>query len=119
MKRYKISGVICAIVGLVSGASAQDTQTAANVMCKESTASKVIHITVCSGAPSNDDLALYAREICDGNLACGVWFWAKAEDAPEVAPENHDGLTAEQVQSALGVYAAEQDTLIRISREPN
>lgn len=84
--------------------------------CSQQTANDVIHIMVCTAELTDQDLATAGRAACDGKAKCGVWFWTSAEDAPTVAPLDHDGLTAEQVQSALGVYDATSDTVIRIER---
>jgi hypothetical protein len=86
-------------------------------LCEEQAASAVIHIAICSEAAGDEVLAEEGRRICGEDLPCGTWFWLSAGDAPSDAPENHDGLTPDQVRSAMGVYVADDDMLVRITRE--
>lgn len=97
---------------LATHASSQD-----EASCTERDASAVIHVMICPETLSDEALAAEGKRICKDLLTCGVWFWTRNEDAPAIAPDNHDGLTAEEVQSSVGVYSAEQGLLIRIDRE--
>lgn len=107
---------VAAALVCAGAAAAQDRAQPAD-LCVEKAASAAIHVMVCRSVPDDETLAALGRAVCDGDLACGVWFWADAAAAPDTAPDNHDGLTDAQVRSALGVYAAEQDMLIRIGRD--
>lgn len=89
--------------------------TGAADVCSEHAASGVIHIAICGEDADDAVLVAEGQRFCGTKLPCGVWFWIDVADAPSVAPENHDGLTQSQVTSAIGVYVAEQEMLIRIA----
>lgn len=110
--RSMLAATLLATLGPVP-VSAQDAET----LCEERGASAVIHLALCREAASDEALIAEGQRICGDDLPCGVWFWLDAADIPAEAPENHDGLTQAQVTSAMGVFAAEQETFIRIERE--
>jgi hypothetical protein len=87
--------------------------------CEVQSANGIIRVAVCGGDMTDEGLAEEGRRICGEDRPCGAWFWRDEADAPEEAPETHDGLAPEQVRSAMGVFVAEQDMVIRITRQDN
>ena len=84
--------------------------------CETTARSAVIQVLVCDASGTDAELRDIGLAACGAVLPCGAWFWTHAEDAPEVAPENHDGLTQAQVTSSLGVFVAERDIVVRIDQ---
>ena len=60
-------------------------------------------------------LAEAGKAACGETKPCGAWFWTDAANAPETAPDNHDGLNQAQVTSSLGVWVNEDQQLISIT----
>lgn len=89
------------------------TSTAA---CNLVSQSAMIRLMQCAGAPDDQTLADAGLRACDGQVACGVWFWPEGVDVPAVAPDNHDGLAPDQIASALGVWDNTSANLIRITQ---
>lgn len=85
-------------------------------ICTERNASEFIHLAICGEILPDEVLAAEGKRICGEKLPCGVWFWTSDSDAPEIAPDNHDGLTPDEVASAQGVWVAEQGIFVRIER---
>ena len=84
--------------------------------CETRSSSGIIRILLCGEGVDAEELAEAGRAACDGALPCGAWFYTSADKLPAEAPENHDGLPPEQVRTARGVYVAESDLLIEISK---
>ncbi|MEQ3711197.1 MAG: hypothetical protein ABNH38_20870 [Tateyamaria sp.] len=83
-------------------------------ICAERSASEFIHVAVCDERLPDEVLAAEGQRICGEKLPCGVWFWQVASDAPDVAPDNHDGLTQAELASSQGVWVGERSIFIRI-----
>lgn len=85
--------------------------------CSLQAESKMIRIVICGDLTLDNDLLIAAgRAACHGTLPCGAWIWTAIEAAPSVAPENHDGLTQEQIVSSKGVWVAEKEAFISIGQ---
>lgn len=85
-------------------------------LCEQKTASTIISIVICPEGLTLEQLAGAGKAFCDGRMPCGAWIWSDPASAPEEAPENHDGLTKEEVTSAVGVWVAEQSQFISIEK---
>ncbi len=86
----------------------------ADPVCELRSANGFVRVAICAEALDDEALAAEGRRICGDDRPCGSWFWLSEEDAPEEAPARHDELTPEQVRSAMGIYVADQDSLVRI-----
>ena len=84
--------------------------------CEQAAASQIISIVVCPKGLTAEQMAEAGKKICGERLPCGARSWSDPGAAPEVAPENHDGLTQAQVTSAMGVWVAEQEQFISIEK---
>lgn len=113
----------CAVVGLsLCGSGAPMAQSADEdvpempAYCTVQDASEFIRIAVCED-PSygEEEFVAAGRAACGERLPCGTWIWRDAENAPEKAPDNHDGLTQAQITSAQAVWVAEKGSLISIA----
>lgn len=111
-KRNIIHG--CAGVLLLGFAQTANADEVIDHQCTQSSSTDVISIVICPEDVSMEEMVAAGRSFCDGRLPCGAWVWSDASMAPEEAPENHDGLTQEQVTSSKGVWVAEQEQFISI-----
>ncbi|MEO3413664.1 hypothetical protein AAFO92_03280 [Roseovarius sp. CAU 1744] len=85
--------------------------------CSVTDASEFIRAVVCDDpAYGQEEFIAAGRAACGEALPCGAWIWRDAADAPEEAPDNHDGLTQDEVTSASGVWVAEQKNFISIEK---
>lgn len=98
---------------LATSTAAQDTGA---TQCTQSAASDIISVVICPAGLDDVELAEAGKTFCAERLPCGAWIWTNAADAPETAPENHDGLTQAQVTSSVGVWVAEQEQFISIEK---
>ena len=97
------------MVVVATMSAAQDAE-----LCEERDSSEFISVALCPEGISQEDLGKSGKEICGERLPCGVWFWTDPNDMPAKAPDNHDGLTQEQITSAIAVWVGEKDMLISI-----
>lgn len=112
------------VVGGLAGASAQSAYADTHgdtvelpFECEVTGSSAVIHLAYCPNMMEDADLRDVAQLVCGDNPACGVWIWSDRAQMPARAPENHDGLTQEQITSAVAVWDNDGAQLIRIDRE--
>lgn len=85
--------------------------------CSLQAKSEMIRIVICGDLRLDNALLVAAgRAACHGTLPCGAWIWTTIETAPSEAPENHDGLTQEQIVSSKGVWVAEKEAFISIGQ---
>lgn len=110
----KLGLVSAALTCAVTAAMAQDEPTGEN-LCEARDSSAVISVALCPEGLTKEDLSAAGTAICDKRLPCGVWFWTDEANMPSEAPDNHDGLTQEQITSALAVWVAEKNSLISIA----
>lgn len=88
--------------------------------CELLDSNNFVRTVVCTDADySHQDLMTAGRAACEDALPCGAWIWRDAANAPEAAPEAHDGLSQEQVTSAAGIWVAEQGNFIVIEQVQN
>lgn len=85
--------------------------------CRVTSESNWIRLIYCPEGLEDAVYAMAGRAACGNKIACGAWIWTDVSDMPEAAPENHDGLNEAQVTSAVGVWDAENEQLIRITRD--
>ena len=110
MSNIRNLAVVSALaVAAATSASAQDEN-----QCEAQDSSDIISIALCPEGLSQEELGQAGAEICGDRLPCGVWFWTDPADIPAEAPDNHDGLTKEQITSAHAVYVGEDKMLINI-----
>lgn len=83
--------------------------------CKVISESNWIRLIHCPEGLEDAEYAMAGRAACGDKVACGAWIWTRLSDIPVTAPENHDGLTQAQVTSAVGVWDAQNEQLIRIT----
>lgn len=83
--------------------------------CEIVDSSRLIRIVHCP-IPTTDEAALaqVGRAACSDTEICGTWIWKQRDDMPQKAPENHDGLTQDEVTSATAVWSQETEQLITI-----
>ena len=103
-----------AALWLASPVAAQDGSAESMIACEEKASSQYISIALCPEDVTGVQLGASGAIICGQRLPCGVWFWTDATDMPEEAPDNHNGLTQDQITSALAVWVQEQGLLITI-----
>lgn len=70
----------------------------------------------------DDDKGLIALkkagvDACFGKAPCIAWIWDDAANAPEKAPPLSDGLTPEQVQSAVAIWVNDAGQMMTISKQ--
>lgn len=111
----KATASAATFIVLATCAAAEDTKTeiADCVPLDETTP---IKIALCQGEFTLETLARAARNICEGERPCGVWMWDNQANMPEKAPENHDLLTPEQIQSALAVWDHQSGQMVAIRK---
>ena len=126
-----LAAVSALIMGAATAVAAQETTTTeaaseaagetaqAVSLCEKKDGNKVIAIALCPTGLSHAELIDEGTAICYGRVPCGVWFWTDEANMPETAPQNHDGLTKEQITSALAVWVAEKGSLIEIGSLKN
>ena len=85
--------------------------------CNTLDSTKWIRVVLCPPGLELDALQQAGDRACDGQVPCGAWIWDDIANAPERAPENHDGLSKAEVTSAKGVWVAEDKTFIQIDKE--
>ncbi|WP_299847930.1 hypothetical protein [uncultured Roseovarius sp.] len=103
-----------AAVSVLAMAAATTVAAQEEGLCEVRDSSDIISVALCPEGLSQEDLGKAGAEICGERLPCGVWFWTNPDDAPAEAPDNHDGLTKEQVTTATAVYVGEDKMLINI-----
>lgn len=104
------AGICVAAAFWFQGAQASDLPEG----CRVLDASDVIRVMVCTNPMEQAALVEAGKAACGEHLPCGVWIWSDERDAPQTAPENHDGLTQEQITTAQGVWVAEQEMFVGI-----
>ncbi|MEM6579179.1 MAG: hypothetical protein AAF678_11860 [Pseudomonadota bacterium] len=74
-----------------------------------------VRLVVCTDENATQETYVSAgKAACDLDLPCGAWIWTDATLPPAQAPDNHDGLTREQITSSKGIWVAERDAFIAI-----
>ncbi len=56
---------------------------------------------------------------CGDRLPCGAWIWEDESAMPAEAPDSHDKLEPEQVQSAVAIWVSEQEQLLTLRKDNN
>ena len=115
MKRFLLSAV--AAMWAMPGAAQTTDIPAMPEACTITSSSQFIRLVHCSQDLSNETYADAGKAACAKQMPCGTWIWRNREDMPEEAPSNHDGLTQAQVTSAVGVWVAEDQSLVLISKQ--
>lgn len=105
------AALVLASTAMAGAQSAED--------CTVRDSSEWISVVICPAGLTLEQLREAGTAACGDRLPCGAWIWADADAAPEAAPENHDGLTQDQVAAASGVWVAEDQTLIQIEKVQN
>lgn len=110
MKYVRIPvAVSMVLMATVTVAMAQETG-----LCEAQDSSTFISVALCPEGISQEGMGKSGMEICGERLPCGVWFWTDQDKMPDKAPVNHDGLTQEQITSAIAVWVGEENVLISI-----
>ena len=103
----------CLAASVAAGAAFADD---AAGQCKVADRSEIIAILICDAGLSEAALSAAGKTACEGHRPCGVWFYDDAAAMPKKAPQNHDGLTQDQVTRALAVWDNDREVLVSISR---
>ncbi len=82
--------------------------------CTEQSATTIISVVLCPAGLETEDFAEVGKAICGTALPCGVWMWEDEARMPEAAPENHDGLTQDNIAGSSGVWVAEDNIFISL-----
>ncbi len=84
--------------------------------CEVIDSSVIIHVVFCDGSFSSAELAHVGQAACKEALPCGTWIYLDRTNMPNTAPENHNGLSPDQVVAATAVWVAEDKNLIEITK---
>ncbi len=118
--KFTPSITLAAFIGILPAAEAQDADAEIPEMpkyCELRTESEIVRVVVCTNQEMDEaSLAEAGRAACNDKLPCGAWIWTDPEAAPATAPENHDGLTQDQITFSKGVWVAEKKTFISIDK---
>ena len=75
-----------------------------------------VMIVVCPPGLEQEDWHTVGTETCGSLELCNVWIWDDAAKAPEMAPDNDDGLTKSQVSSAVAVWVNDVSQMLLLRK---
>lgn len=94
-------------------AVAQDSQ------CEARGTNGMVTLVLCPPGLDQDAWKTAGTEACGTRMPCGAWIWDDSANVPDAAPDSHDKLSREAVQTAKAIWVNETQSLMVIEKESN
>jgi hypothetical protein len=91
-------------------------QNASIRLCEEKGTNGMVTLLLCPQGMELETMMAEGRAACGDRKPCGAWIWVDPENIPEVAPDSHDKLPKESVQSAVAIWVNEDQRLITLEK---
>lgn len=97
------------------GTSAEDAAKAAEVCTSTHTGGQLAAV-LCEPGLDQAIWAAAGHAACTGHALCAAWIYDEASKMPDPMPDRFEGLSQENVTSAVAVWAEEDHLLVTIAR---